>query len=183
MRTTALFTIAIGLLTAPLAAQEPKPVPKDSARVSITGCSKGYVFTAGPRSVEHPGSVDVPEGMHLRMNGPKSVIADIKARCANVTYLPDVLLPPSITPTSSLEEALARADFVGSELRTSDGKNAGRITSATFSLRLDKTVALGYVRYDYLAEGTELVVNDVKATVTTLPFISSTTEEKVHAQK
>jgi hypothetical protein len=47
--------------------------------VSITGCSKGYVFTAGPRSVEHPGSVDVPEGMHLRMNGPKSVIADIKA--------------------------------------------------------------------------------------------------------
>jgi len=48
MRTTALFTIAIGLLTAPLAAQEPKPVPKDSARVSITGCTKGYVFTVGP---------------------------------------------------------------------------------------------------------------------------------------
>jgi hypothetical protein len=79
MRTTALFIIAIGLLTATLAAQEPKPVPKDSARVSITGCTKGYVFTVGPRSVEHPGSVDVPEGMHLRMNGPKSVIADIKA--------------------------------------------------------------------------------------------------------
>jgi len=83
----------------------------------------------------------------------------------------------------SAPPGVARADFVGSELRTSDGKNAGRITSATFSLRLDKTVALGYVRYDYLAEGTELVVNDVKATVTTLPFISSTTEEKVHAQK
>ena len=79
MRTTALVTIAIGLLSAPLAAQETKKVPKDSARVSIAGCSKGYVFTAGPRSVEHPGSVDVPEGMHLRMNGPKSVIADIKA--------------------------------------------------------------------------------------------------------
>jgi len=79
MRTTALFTIAIGLLAAPLAAQETKPVPKDSARVSISGCTKGYIFTAGPRSVEHPGSVDVPEGTHIRMNGPKSVIADIKA--------------------------------------------------------------------------------------------------------
>jgi hypothetical protein len=79
MRTTALFTIAIGLLTAPLAAQETKKVPKDSARVSIAGCSKGYIFTVGSRTVEHPGSVDVPEGMHLRMNGPKSVIADIKA--------------------------------------------------------------------------------------------------------
>lgn len=79
MRTTALLAIAIGLLSAPLAAQEAKPVPKDSARVSIIGCTKGYIFTAGPRSVEHPGSVDVPEGMHIRMNGPKSLIADIKA--------------------------------------------------------------------------------------------------------
>jgi len=79
MRTTALLTIAIGLLSAPLAAQETKPVPKDSARVSIIGCTKGYIFTAGPRSVEHPGSVDVPEGMHIRMNGPKAMMADIKA--------------------------------------------------------------------------------------------------------
>jgi hypothetical protein len=79
MRTTAIFTIAISLLTAALTAQEPKKVPKDSARVSISGCTKGYIFTAGPRSVEHPGSVDVPEGMHIRMNGPKSLLADIKA--------------------------------------------------------------------------------------------------------
>lgn len=79
MRTTALLTIAIGLLSAPLAAQETKPVPKDSARLSIIGCTKGYIFTAGPRSVEHPGSVDVPEGMHIRMNGPKSMMAEIKA--------------------------------------------------------------------------------------------------------
>ena len=79
MRTTAIFTLAIGLLTAPLTAQETKKVPKDSARVSIAGCTKGYIFTAGSRSVEHPGSVDVPEGTHIRMNGPKSLIADIKA--------------------------------------------------------------------------------------------------------
>lgn len=79
MRTTALVTIALGLLSSPLAAQETKPVPKDSVRVSISGCTKGYIFTAGPRSVEHPGSVDVPEGMHMRMNGPKSMMAEIKA--------------------------------------------------------------------------------------------------------
>jgi hypothetical protein len=79
MRITALLTIAIAVSSAPLAAQESKPVPKNSVRVSISGCTKGYVFTAGPRSVEHPGSVDVPEGMHIRMNGPKSMMADIKA--------------------------------------------------------------------------------------------------------
>jgi len=63
-----------------------------------------------------------------------------------------------------------------------DGKNAGRITSITFSPKLDKTIALGYIRYDYLAEGTELVVDGTNAVVTALPFTSSTPEEKIHAQ-
>jgi hypothetical protein len=61
-------------------AQEPKPVPKDSVRVSIPGCTKGYIFTVGSRSANEAGSnYEIPEGMHLRMNGPKKMIADIKA--------------------------------------------------------------------------------------------------------
>ena len=62
-----------------LAAQEPKPVPKDSMRVSIPGCHKGYVFTVGRRTADEPGSRDFPEGMHLRMNGPKKLMSDLTA--------------------------------------------------------------------------------------------------------
>jgi hypothetical protein len=58
-------------------AQEPKPVPKDSVRVSIAGCSRGYIFTAG-RPAEDQGGNAVPAGTHLRMNGPKKLIAEIK---------------------------------------------------------------------------------------------------------
>ena len=79
MRTTAVIIVAVAVLSGPLVAQENKPVPKDSARVSIPGCTKGYIFTAGPRSPDQPGSVDIPEGMHLRMNGPKKMMAEIKA--------------------------------------------------------------------------------------------------------
>ena len=60
----------------------------------------------------------------------------------------------------------------GSELLTPEGKNAGRITSVTFSPKLDKTIALALVRYDYLASGTELMVGDVTATVADLPFLT-----------
>ena len=49
------------------AAQETKPVPKDSLRVSIPGCTKGYVFTVGRRTADEPGSTNVPEGMHLNV--------------------------------------------------------------------------------------------------------------------
>ncbi len=60
--------------------EKPKPVPKDSVRVSVPGCTKGYIFTVGSRAASEAGSsYDIPEGMHLRMNGPKTVIAQIKA--------------------------------------------------------------------------------------------------------
>ncbi|MEQ1922089.1 MAG: glycine cleavage T C-terminal barrel domain-containing protein [Pyrinomonadaceae bacterium] len=59
----------------------------------------------------------------------------------------------------------------GAELATVDGKNAGRITSVTYSPKLDKTIALAFVRYDYLAEGTDLIADGDVATVTNLRFI------------
>ncbi|HEX3101151.1 MAG TPA: glycine cleavage T C-terminal barrel domain-containing protein [Pyrinomonadaceae bacterium] len=57
------------------------------------------------------------------------------------------------------------------ELSTSDGKNAGRVTSIAFSPKLNKTIALAFVRYDYLASGTEILLGKSLATVTDLPFI------------
>src|SRR5882672_3357017 len=83
MRTAASAAVTVvtfALLSAVPFAQETKPVPSDSVRVSIPGCSKGYVFTAGRRTVDEPGSVSVPEGMHFRMSGPKKLIAEIKAQ-------------------------------------------------------------------------------------------------------
>jgi hypothetical protein len=79
MRTIAVITVAVAVLSGPLVAQESKPAPKDSVRVFIPGCTKGFIFTAGPRTEDQPGSVDILQGMHLRMNGPKKMMAEIKA--------------------------------------------------------------------------------------------------------
>lgn len=79
MRTTVAIVSAVALLGGPLVAQERKPVPKDSVRVFVPGCTKGYVFTAGRRTADEPGSLAVPQGTHLRMNGPKTVMNEIKA--------------------------------------------------------------------------------------------------------
>ena len=79
MRLTIGAAVALAIITVPLVAQETKPVPKGSVRVAIPGCSKGYIFTAAPRTEEAPGSVDVPPGMHFRMNAPKKMMAEIKA--------------------------------------------------------------------------------------------------------
>src|SRR5439155_3236448 len=76
---TVVLAVVIAVSSGPLTAQEKKPVPKDSVRVSVPGCTKGYIFTAGRRTADQPGSVDIPEGMHIRMNGPKEMMTEIKA--------------------------------------------------------------------------------------------------------
>ena len=77
MKSTVFFVVA-AMLSGPSGAQEAKPVPKDSVRVFIPGCAKGRVFTAGPRTEDQTGGAPIPEGMHLRMSGPKAMMAEIK---------------------------------------------------------------------------------------------------------
>jgi len=80
MKATVFVVAAAALLSAPLGAQEKKPVPKDSVRVSIPGCSKGYVFTVGARTEDMPSGSGIPEGMHIRMSGPKKMMGEIKGQ-------------------------------------------------------------------------------------------------------
>jgi folate-binding protein YgfZ len=61
------------------------------------------------------------------------------------------------------------------KVRTPEGKEVGWITSATRSIRLNRTIALGYVKYDYLKEGTPLLIlsrdAELEAKVVELPFV------------
>jgi folate-binding protein YgfZ len=59
----------------------------------------------------------------------------------------------------------------GMELKSPDGKNAGKVTSVIASPQLQKQIALAYVRYDHLADGTLLIAGDHEVRVTPLPFI------------
>jgi hypothetical protein len=115
MRTTVGIAVALAVLIPPLLAQESKPVPKDSVRVFVPGCTKNYIFTAGRRTEETPGSVNIPEGMHLRMNAPKKLMTEIKAHEGSMIeitglmkkgqYIPGVNLgggvriSPGVSPT------------------------------------------------------------------------------------
>ena len=67
--------------------------------------------------------------------------------------------------------AVATGPVPGVGLTTAEGKNAGHVTSVTYSPKLDRTVALAFVRYDYLTAGTELFAGEAPVRVTELPFI------------
>jgi folate-binding protein YgfZ len=71
-----------------------------------------------------------------------------------------------------LEGALALER--GVRILADEEKEIGRVTSSTFSPNLARTIALGYVKYDYLAPGTQVKIsvgdNEMKGTVADLPF-------------
>ena len=98
MKTTSAMLLAIAGFGMPLTAQETKPVPKDSMRVSIPGCTKGQIFTAGRRTQDEPGSVDVPEGLHIRMNGPKKLMTEIKAHEGSMVQIVGLMKKGQFTP-------------------------------------------------------------------------------------
>ena len=58
---------------------------------------------------------------------------------------------------------------------SSDDKEIGRVTSSAFSPRLDRTVALGYIKYDYLSPGTRVKASvdetEIEGQVGELPLI------------
>ena len=96
MKVTA-FVVAAALASGAVAGQEQKPVPKDSVRVFVPGCSKGFVFTAGPRTEEHSAS-PIREGMHLRMSGPKPLMAEIKAHEGSMIEITGLMKKGQIGP-------------------------------------------------------------------------------------
>jgi hypothetical protein len=98
MRILLALSAAVALSMS-LAAQETKPVPKNSVRVSVPGCSRNYIFTVGPRTADEAGSsLEVPEGMRIRMNGPKKLISEIKAHQGSMIVITGIMKQGQFKP-------------------------------------------------------------------------------------
>jgi hypothetical protein len=67
------------LTPATLLAQE-REVPKDSARVSIPGCSKGSAFVVTESPERERTSTEIVTGRRFRLTGKKDLLNEIKKR-------------------------------------------------------------------------------------------------------
>jgi hypothetical protein len=73
-----LLGCVVALLVGVAVLAQEKPVPKDSSRIFVPGCSKNRTFVVAPRGPDQPGRSDVAPGTRMRLNGPKQVLEDIK---------------------------------------------------------------------------------------------------------
>ena len=73
-----VLVIAAALAGSAPMAQETRPVPKDSSRITIPGCAKGTCFIVGRGPAHEPVRSGIEPGRRFRLNGKKDVIGDIK---------------------------------------------------------------------------------------------------------
>jgi folate-binding protein YgfZ len=93
----------------------------------------------------------------------QEIIARIKYRGHVAKKLTGLIFENEVVPAS------------GAQIFSADDKEIGRVTSLTFSPRLKRTIALGYVKYDYLEPETNVKVvcaeEEPPAAVAELPFV------------
>jgi len=71
---------------------------------------------------------------------------------------------------------------VGAAITSGDGKEVGKVTSVMYSPHLGYTIALAYLKYDYLGPGTQVKImigdEEIPARVTELPFVRANAPEE-----
>jgi len=75
----ALPLLLSAAVASPLA-QEQRPVPDDSTRITIPGCARGQTFVIAEREGHEPASAELRPGRRFRMNGPGELLNEIRIR-------------------------------------------------------------------------------------------------------
>ena len=96
--TTAAAALFLALSAAALVAQGEPGVPKDSALVSINGCAKNGIFTVGDRREDQPGTLEIQPGRRFRLNGPKTLLNEIKAHRRTVMQVTGLIRKADVPP-------------------------------------------------------------------------------------
>jgi hypothetical protein len=92
--------LAAGLLgSLALNAQE-RDIPKDSTRITVTGCVKGRLLTSVRREEPEPVSNPVEDGRRFRLSGPKKTLSEIQAQGAQLVQVTGLVKLSQLSPAT-----------------------------------------------------------------------------------
>jgi len=118
--TLAAAAIAILSATGVMRAQE-RPVPGDSARVSVPGCAKGRVFIVTTTPEHEPSQADIAPGRRFRLSGEKDVLNDIKKREGRMIEVTGLIRKAALAGPGGIAVAGGRVRIGGGAPQASTG--------------------------------------------------------------
>ena len=95
-----LLTVLLLASASVLSAQEREP-PKDSKRLSVTGCVRGRSLIASARMSEEPMSGAVETGRRFRLSAPKKMLAEIRAERGRMVEVTGLVKISQLSPATT----------------------------------------------------------------------------------
>ncbi len=75
-------------------------VPKDSTRLSISGCLKGRILTAARRSELEPDANPVEDGRRVRLSAPKKTLDELRAQEGHLIEVTGLVKLAQLSPAT-----------------------------------------------------------------------------------
>jgi hypothetical protein len=98
MKSMTLAVLAGLTLAVTIPVAQEKPVPKDSARISIAGCARGRVFIVGRSPSHEPVRSDIAPGRRFRLNAKKDMREAIKKQEAYMIEVTGLIRQQDLAP-------------------------------------------------------------------------------------
>jgi hypothetical protein len=93
--------LVVGLLAfGPSLRGQEDSVPKDSTRLSISGCLKGRTLTATRRSELQPDANPVEDGRRFRLSAPKKTLEQLRAQDGNLVEVTGLVKLAQLSPAT-----------------------------------------------------------------------------------
>ena len=102
--------VAAAVAAGPAFAQEEKPVPKDSTRVSIAGCAHKTTFIVAkpPEGEPARSGSEIEPGRRFKLSGKKDTLNQIKAHEAEMIEVTGLIRTADLAPPSGIGAAGGR---------------------------------------------------------------------------
>ncbi|MEQ1759777.1 MAG: hypothetical protein ABL986_15785 [Vicinamibacterales bacterium] len=85
-----------------LLAEQERPVPSDSTRVTVTGCARKSVFIVRWREDHEPTSREIADGRRFRLTGRKDVLSDVRKREGSMVELTGLVRKNAVAPPQGI---------------------------------------------------------------------------------
>jgi hypothetical protein len=125
MRNVIGIAAAVSCVVGAAIAQE-RPVPKDSARISIPGCATGTRFIVGRLASTEVVRADIAPGRRFRLNGPRQLMADIKKQQGMMIEVTGLVRQADLAPPTGVNVGGVRVS-PGQQPGSSARANAGTL--------------------------------------------------------
>lgn len=126
-----LLLAAVLASSGALLAQEERPVPSDSSRITIEGCTRGRTLIVMEREGHEVRSREIAPGRRFRLSGKKEILSEIEKREGSMVQITGLVRKAELAGPGGITAAGGRVRIGGGSPQAQVGSGPSRPVGTT----------------------------------------------------